>query len=567
MHHVHTHHYAKALLLSSLTGLLLSCGGGSSGSSSSTGGSTPNSGCGISTATGAPPPAATALTTACLGANCAASGVNSYSGNGVGVWEYKNTGSNDALVNIDISGVSAGKVVASVFSNGEASPSASKPACGTQISYKPSAAAAQTSQNQLHDAFDLSHSRLLEKNHAAHIKLIPRGNIEEKSFNPQKTAIAEPARYAPSINSSRQWFDYEYAVGNAYNTTNKYVCTLASGRKVVFWQDNLDTTLTAARLALFTNASCGQNSGFDKMIALLGEPWGDHVYTNIIQETPSNKQDINVVFIRSNLDTWAGYFAPQNNETRQTRASSNEALVFFINTNKLENNEGNHVSTLFHEFTHMVESYQNYIRQNKILNTWLQETFAMMGEDIINPSVTGYNRIGTIRVPQYALSGAGYSLTDWSYSNQNNNYYNMGASLGAFINRQHGVNVFKQLITGCTIPASLKTDSYACLNNLIIANGGIGLNDAFTKMNSSVFGRIPSSSQPNGYGFPAKTDFGYTLSTIDTSSIDIGAANSFTLYNGLTSTYYIDTVASGKTRYTRSSVLIPAKTNLQVVVR
>jgi hypothetical protein len=248
---------------------------------------------------------------------------------------------------------------------------------------------------------------------------------------------------------------------------------------------------------------------------------------------------------------------------------SNEALVFFINANHVEESPKFFVSTLIHEATHMSAFYQNDILRNKFWDdSWLDETFAMMSEDIVVSTVTGFNKIAELRLSDYMLSGANVSLNNWPKLNGSGNHYNMGATLGAFLNRQYGLSIYQQLITGCTSPALLK-DSYACLNSLIINNGGVGIADELDKMGASVFSQATASNALAGYGFGSKTSGGYTLQGIDLSGQYLVPPSSLsnTGYGSMSQTYIKDTVSTGQTHYVRNSVRVPAHTNLRVVIR
>jgi hypothetical protein len=178
--------------------------------------------------------------------------------------------------------------------------------------------------------------------------------------------------------------------------------------------------------------------------------------------------------------------------------------------------------------------------------------------------VTGYNKIVNYRIPNYLLSGANVSLNNWT--ELSSVHYYMGGAFGAYLNRQYGLNLYKQLVTGCTTGAA-KTSSYDCLDSLIIANGGTGIKDAFTQFGATAHARLPASNMPAGFGYGARLDSGYTLQAIDLSAMSLSAPAAVSSYQSMSQTYSNETIAAGKTRYIRHSIMVPAGTHLQVIIQ
>jgi hypothetical protein len=272
------------------------------------------------------------------------------------------------------------------------------------------------------------------------------------------------------------------------------------------------------------------------------------------------------VFLKTPTTTgWAGYFYGGNNFISTAANPSNQALAFFINTNQIPLDPNFYVSTLIHEATHMAAFYQNNVVRNKNwTKIWLDETFAMMSEDIITPSLIDYNKISQYRLVNYMKSGGNTSLNQWL--DLSGGHYDMGGTLGAFLNRQYGTSIYRQLISAC-ITGTEKTDEYTCLNNLIISSGGLGIKEDLAKMGASIFSKMPATAIPAGYGFPARTDGTYNLQAIDLSLYSLAAASPVTTYSSMSQTYFKELIATGKTRYIRNNVIVPADTTLQVVIK
>jgi hypothetical protein len=515
--------------------------------------------------------ATSSISTACTGVNCAAINATTYGGSGTGVWKYDNSSSANAVsLNIDIAGVSAGKQVTLAFSNGGINSASTAPQTGTQASTDLMQSAeiyatqpdkfSKLSQQQIHrhHAHERAHSGFLEHNS----ELVNRIKSGQKTtlFDPKKPSM--PAA-APAIGNTRTWVDYSTSPSTSYPSTNQFNCSLPNGRNVVFWKSNTDSSLTPSILNTFTSSVCGNNKGFHQLIGLLGDAWGPQPYSNLISD--STMQDINIAFVNPPSNTgWAGYFWGRNNFISTPSYLTNSALVFFVNTNSIASDVNFYISTLIHEAKHMIGFYQKDILLDKTTDTWFEETGAMMAEDIVLYGLTGYNKIKDYRLPAYMQTGGNVSLNNWPSLSSNN--YAMGGAFGAFLNRRYGTNLLTQSFTQCT-GGSAKTSSYDCVNGLIVSNGGVGLADELARMGASLHSKLPALGNPSGYGYPAVTSNGFSLSAIDTSTMTLAAPNSVTTYSSMSQTYLNETIAAGKTRYIRNGVHVPAGTSFYLTIK
>jgi hypothetical protein len=514
----------------------------------------------------------------CAGTYCASTGVTSYSGSGIGVWQYVNSTTKDAKVDINIAGVSAGKTATLLFSNGSNSTTTNSPSAGTLsepsqfISFEQTMAANVENDEfeKLMKTHDHAHNRQLQQNEKLDKERLKPLRSDSQRFEP----TIFPLSYAPSLNSKRQWIDYYGGgTGTPYTTTLKATCSIPSGRNVNVWVDDnslANNQVTDNNVGNITSTYCGPNGSAAKLNALLGDFWGSDTYANDISDSPL--QDINIVIINNPSSSgWAGYFNSGNNILKSsTFTNTNEALVFFISASNLKSNSVYILSTLIHESTHMINSYQMKIKSKGVKghDTWLEETSAMMSEDIIAPTVifnadgSPYNKITTYRIPTYIKSGGGISYINWT--NLDDYHYDAGAAYGAFLSRKYGLSVYKNILN-CTKP------SYNCMDNLIKTLGGSGFADEFSRMGASVFSLMPGNTSPMNYGFPAKNDAGYNLFSADLSVYAATRpANPAALTSGFTATthtYQTDTIPPGKTNYIRSGVVVPANTSLILTIR
>ncbi len=119
------------------------------------------------------------------------------------------------------------------------------------------------------------------------------------------------------------------------------------------------------------------------------------------------------------------------------------------------------------------------------------------------------------------------------------------------------------------VNCSTSASGYACVDSLIQAAGGVGYGDEFARLGATVFGLLPVTGTPSGYGFPAATAGGYSLAAVDLSSYarPSTAASLGSNFLATTHTYQLDTIAAGKTTYIRTGVVVPAGAALLLVIR
>lgn len=558
----------KYLLVPLFCWALASCGGGGDGP-----------------APAAVQPPLAALAPDCAGAPCAAVDATTYAGSGIGVWRYQNSSGGPARVDISISGVAAGQVATLVFSNGSEA-AASAPGPGSfaapmsaspllaDISAMAGAAGAAPSQAD-------GHLQMLERNRAVSVGLIRAGAGASAAGQPGGRLSALPRlSFTPAVGTSRSWTDNFPATPVAYPTSLQSVCASPSGRNVLWWVDpgivasgKFTASGWLAALGTLQTAYCGNAGGLARLTALLGDVWGPAAagFGNVIQDTAA-LQDINVVLLNVPASSgWAGYFFSGNNLLKSSFASSNEALAFFINADQVKADLNFASSALLHESTHMVNFYQRSLARGVIHDTWLEETSAMMTEDIVVPAVLGgYNQVLGGRLPAYLGTGGNVSYINWPTLASSVPNYAIGGAFGAFLNRRHGLAIYQQLVTSCSdgVAANAALTSYACLDGLIKAGGGGGFSEEFARFGATVFGQLPATGAPAAYGYPATTAGAYTLQARDLSALArVSAAPLTAGYAATSHTYLRDTVAAGKTAYVRSGVTVPANTTLTLVIQ
>ncbi len=91
--------------------------------------------------------------------------------------------------------------------------------------------------------------------------------------------------------------------------------------------------------------------------------------------------------VKSNKGRYLGYFFSKDNYKSNYSKNSNESIMFYLDleTYLQEHGRDTIVSTLGHEFYHMINFYQkNVLRTNgKSINSWLNEMLALVSEDLL----------------------------------------------------------------------------------------------------------------------------------------------------------------------------------------
>lgn len=511
----------------------------------------------------------------CSGLYCGSVNNNLFNGGGIGIWKYKNNLPSNAKVDLNINGVSSGKSVTLLFSNGTDSSITAIPSNGTLATTLPPAITKDNSEG-------FSTENVAHSNHLNRTQELKKLDIVEKKLVTQNITNHPnaPAPQQPAINmalgTTRIWNDNDNSSSPIpYLTSAQLICPLASGRNLIFWVDNNSLKsgqLTASIINDFANPFCGVNGAASKLNTLIGDFWGSHNLKTHITDSPL--QDVNIVIIDAPASSgWAGYAAIKDNFLKSAytwSTNSNEAVAFFIKASLITKPSPYMQSALVHEATHMINYYQQSIKSTlgADYDTWLEETSAMMGEDIVSPAFvkntdgSAYNPIKSSRIPAYIKTGGANSLINWTTLDTGD--YGMGGSFGAFLNRRYGLSIFKQMI-------NCKKPSYNCIDNLIKANGGTGFDDEFSAFGSSIFSLLPSTGIPTKYGYPAKTDGGIDLLPIDLSGFSsIKPASPTSLgssFTATTHTYQSDIVGFGKTSYVRNGIILPANTTLTVIIK
>lgn len=513
----------------------------------------------------------------CAGGFCAAASPGTYSGPGAGIWRYHNSTSTAATVDIHISGVRAGLSASLVFSNGSAVPAASLPGYGTSMSAATAQGANSRKQAQAGagpgDTTVDPHTAILEQNLELARQLL-RTPGRAKTGQPVGYATAVAASPPPTLGATRVWNDPFGIGGNdSYSMEVAATCSLPTGRNAIFWLDSAQLAsgaITRARIQFMVDMLCGANGAYARQVALTGDVWGPAAEgTPYIKDGPDALQDLHIVMPGVPTNTpWGGYFTVVNLLPVADSPISNERLAIFVNPRHLVDHPTDSMpgSTMLHELKHLINFYQRVVVRNRAHATWLEETSAMLSEDLFTEMFLGYNR-AEIRHDGYVFSGAGIAYIPWSFPDGHS--YNQGGSFGSFLHRRYGLDVDRRLMDQCADNGS-PVSSYQCVDALIRQWGGQGFADEFDRLGASVFGALGKGDFPLGFGFPAQLREGLLLKTFSSLSVTYAPAQitprAITGLDATMHAYAFDIIATGQTTYRRDGVVVPPGTTLMLVI-
>ena len=200
------------------------------------------------------------------------------------------------------------------------------------------------------------------------------------------------------------------------------------------------------------------NDIYDLVTAIYGAPWGPHEYPNLIP--PSAADTINIVLYDIEGDgipapgetRVVGYFLSLHNYLKTGNPplsqDSNEWLMIVLDSPWLTFRMDQSVSSLAHEFQHMIHFYQKRVLRGATSESWLNEMASEVTEDLLashirvnGPRGVDYdeptagqpgNRLG--RLPVYNLYND-VQVTAWRGTLAN---YSINYALGAYLARTYG---------------------------------------------------------------------------------------------------------------------------------
>lgn len=356
------------------------------------------------------------------------------------------------------------------------------------------------------------------------------------------------------VGTSEEFFDDS---GNQIKSTVRKIIS-AHGKNLYMWvaddcwgpSSNKTYHVTQPMIDAFApkflNAGA-DNDIYEWVTNAAGDPWGPTGYSNLIPET----DDIHIWLMDIDDDNKTtgtitlGYYYARDNFDKATFEDSNEKLMFTIDAvlfGQTTNDSWSvsdywpmeFISTLAHEFTHMIYFYQHTILTDQEGYTPINEMSAQSVEDLVANKILSNGPRGVA----YATSNAGksgnkngrlplynsnndYNLLDWS-ENEDDVLVNYSKTyaLGAYLMRNYGGAKFiRELIQNKSTGANSIVEAVNMNGGAVQDYGDILQRFGAANVLSD------QASVETGYSFNKGT---WSTSTINGIKYELGSIN---LYN------------------------------------
>ncbi|PLP97331.1 M30 family zinc metallopeptidase [Cupriavidus pauculus] len=497
--------------------------------------------------------------------DCGAVNANTYTGNGVGVWQAINASTTSAEVPIRIEGLN-GQDVTLVFTNQTATPRIMP-----TISLTTPRATTTTAANALRwndDGTQAVKQEISDFNREGWVALAGRRGDMPNYAARQNQGLS-------AVNTTRTWY---HADNSERSATLVLQRATTDGTAVNFWvedSENASDRVSTEIVALLADSFTPAGRLYDMVTAVGGPLWGPHEYSNLI---PATGQPLDIVILNFNNDGrplgLLGYFYGRNALSRnpETNPYSNESVSLYLDAESLylggPEGQREMISTMAHEAMHLQSFYRRGVVKGPsyLFGQWLEEASAMMMENFVGHSIDpNYNAIRDVRFPDYIGYGAGSyncSLIAFKTASESCDSYAVSGSLGGFLTRQFGLDFYKNLLNDFS-----STDSIEVLDSAIRASAPTsGFGEQLRRF-AATAGSLMTAPSPDGFGFPARTEGGFTLPLINpqahlpTRTLIQSVAVALEAYGSLP---VVRTAVSGTYDET---VSVPAGTTLSVVIQ
>ena len=203
----------------------------------------------------------------------------------------------------------------------------------------------------------------------------------------------------------------------------------------------------------------GDNDLYDWVTAIFGEPWGPHDYSELIPEEDAN--EIHMLLLA--IEESGGYYNSINNVLSVPGDPTNERLMFYVDIESFVHPDGPSweitdpgpawtVSTLAHEFQHMINYYQKMVRHEfqAYSPAWINEMASVVTEDFVAEKIMSSGRRGvayddpTAGGPENRGDLAAYNYFNhlqgayFEFDAPLFRYYATNYALGAYLARTYG---------------------------------------------------------------------------------------------------------------------------------
>lgn len=205
------------------------------------------------------------------------------------------------------------------------------------------------------------------------------------------------------------------------------------------------------------------NDIYDWTVAVFGDPWGPHEYDDfLIPPEAASELHILVFDIDGEEGSIGGFFWGKDALIRDpasedSRKASNERLIFYIDAFKLADSPARMMTTLAHEFQHMIHFYQKPVLSDGISEAWLNEMASEVAADLIADKLSVHGPRGVLDdpsagdpenrrgwLPRYNFFNW-IRVTAWD-SEDVSKHYSISYALGAYLARTYGAALFSDIV-------------------------------------------------------------------------------------------------------------------------
>lgn len=278
-------------------------------------------------------------------------------------------------------------------------------------------------------------------------------------------------------------------------------------RTVNFWVDEnkysgttlLPQKINSSMIDILAEKFIGQNrSIYEELTGIFGKEWFDNNSTSDYLLNGTKTIDILLFDMNVNYDGGrvVGYFNPDDLFLKHYAFSSNESVMFYLDAYSFADsspwNSGdywpdNTISTLAHEFMHLITYYQKTILRGARISSWLNEMLSMLAEDIVSYDINTYGPRGVLGT--VLTSGfSGNTMGRLAYANYYNHYPVNSSSMDSYIEYavtySYGAYLLRNYATGTNGLEFLKDiiySQYQDLNAIENALKNRGYTKSFTE--------------------------------------------------------------------------------------
>lgn len=289
--------------------------------------------------------------------------------------------------------------------------------------------------------------------------------------------------------------------------------------------------------------SGSDNDIYDWVTNIFGEEWGADAqasYSNFIGET--DQVDILLTDIgedNSPNNGILGYFYAKDNYDISSISGSNERIMFYADAVIFANGENTWdiddywpkemISTLAHEFQHMIHFYQKSISAGESTDTWINEMLSETTEDVIATKIRHSGPRGIV----YTDGSAGptgntlgrypifneyntYSLSSW---NGNLADYAKVNAFGTYLTRNYGVQVLHDIVHNTQLHEDAIVNA--------VHNAANGADKTFDDLLREWGIGVMLSDHTNLQDLPVYNTGDFTEDTYNNSTYQLGSINFF----------------------------------------